>query len=43
MSPWAAKIFGFKRDIAHEFGVLAEAIEYLLLFKKRVVMKKYYK
>ena len=28
MSPLAAKLFGFKRDIAHGFGVLAEAIEY---------------
>lgn len=28
MSPIAAKLFGFKRDIAHGFGVLAEAIEY---------------
>lgn len=26
MSPTAAKLFGFKRDIAHGFGVLAEAI-----------------
>jgi acyl dehydratase len=28
MSPLAAKLFGFKRDIAHGFGVLAETIEY---------------
>jgi acyl dehydratase len=28
MSPIAAKLFGFKRDIAHGFGVLAEAIEH---------------
>jgi acyl dehydratase len=28
MSPLTAKLFGFKRDIAHGFGVLAEAIEY---------------
>ena len=28
MSPLAAKLFGLKRDIAHGFGVLAEAIEY---------------
>jgi len=28
ISPLAAKLFGFKRDIAHGFGVLAEAIEY---------------
>ena len=27
MSPWAAKMFGFKRDIAHGFGVVAQAIE----------------
>ncbi len=28
MSTLAAKLFGLKRDIAHGFGVLAEAIEY---------------
>jgi hypothetical protein len=28
MSPLAAKLFGFKRDLAHGFGVLAETIEY---------------
>ena len=28
MSPWAAKMFGFKRDIAHGFGVMAQAIDY---------------
>jgi len=28
MSPIAAKLFGLKRDIAHGFGVLAEAVEY---------------
>ena len=28
MSALAAKLFGFKRDIAHGFGVLAEAIEH---------------
>lgn len=28
MSPLAAKLFGFKRDIAHGFGVMAQAIEY---------------
>ncbi len=28
MSSLAAKMFGFKRDIAHGFGVLAQAIEY---------------
>jgi acyl dehydratase len=28
MSPLAAKMFGFKRDIAHGFGVMAQAMEY---------------
>lgn len=28
MSPWSAKMFGFKRDIAHGFGVMAQAIEF---------------
>ena len=28
MSPLAAKMFGFKRDIAHGFGVMAQAIDY---------------
>jgi acyl dehydratase len=28
MSPWAAKMFGFKRDIAHGFGVMAQAIDF---------------
>jgi acyl dehydratase len=28
MSPLAAKAFGFKRDIAHGFGVMAQAIDY---------------
>lgn len=28
MSPLAAKMFGFKRDIAHGFGVIAQAIDY---------------
>jgi len=33
MSSLAAKLFGFKRDIAHGFGVLAEAIEYSVAIK----------
>lgn len=28
LSPWLAKMFGFKRDIAHGFGVMAQAIDY---------------
>lgn len=34
ISPLAAKLFGFKRDIAHGFGVLAEAIEYSAAIQK---------
>ena len=28
LSPWLAKLFGFERDIAHGFGVMAQAIDF---------------
>ena len=28
LSPWLAKVFGFQRDIAHGFGVMAQAIDF---------------
>ena len=28
LSPWLAKMFGFQRDIAHGFGVMAQAIDF---------------